>query len=562
MIYTSAPIRLNKSVDGQTPYVHFKYSDDGGLTFTPYEGETPGKYLGLCADYTEADPTDVGKYKWSLIQGADGTPGTPGKDGTSVTILGSYDSEDELNAAHPTGELGDSYIVNGDLYVWDGSSWKNAGTIQGPAGEDGVGVSSITAQFYLSTAKTAPIGGSWVETMPTWSTGKYLWTRSKITYTDGTIAYTSPICDSSWEAVDELDKKLDMEEVFNRLTNNGAIKGIYMKDGQLYINASYVLSGEMQADLIKSGIIKSTSGFTEFDLDWGKIKLTDIDGNWVQLIADNILSYSADGKHGYLLNYDDTSTHFALRHGDERIFSVDISAPSTLMFRAPDYDTPAVLADKALYWRKFGGLYVLASSGAFTVEDVGTNATYPEGAVEASLTEMLSDMVANESRQVWLMWEKLGDWTVSGTLFKSSANYATFSGSCSKYGHVTQLNKDYYNGSWTPFEWVNPPMELGAEYRTTERFDGKVVYAKAINFGALPNASSKNAVYSSASATAIDVRLVLSDGCVVTSGPNKDRNFSNEYQIWVDNTKYNVRVITDADFSSLTAIAIVKYVKD
>ena len=44
---------------------------------------------------------------------------------------------------------------------------------------------------------------------------------------------------------------------------------------------------------------------------------------------------------------------------------------------------------------------------------------------------------------------------------------------------------------WGEWEYVNPPMVEGVEYRTTERFNGKPVYAKFLNFGALPNATSK-----------------------------------------------------------------------
>lgn len=43
------------------------------------------------------------------------------------------------------------------------------------------------------------------------------------------------------------------------------------------------------------------------------------------------------------------------------------------------------------------------------------------------------------------------------------------------------------NGVWRPVEWINPPMELGVEYRTTERYLGKPVYAKVVNCGSLPN---------------------------------------------------------------------------
>lgn len=74
-----------------------------------------------------------------------GLNGTDGADGKSVTILGSYDTVDELQGAHPTGSEGDAYIVAGDLYVWDvdNSTWKNVGKIQGPQGKDGESAKAI-----------------------------------------------------------------------------------------------------------------------------------------------------------------------------------------------------------------------------------------------------------------------------------------------------------------------------------------------------------------------------------------------------------------------------------
>ena len=64
--------------------------------------------------------------------------GLNGADGTSVTILSSYDTLEDLQVAHPTGNEGDAYIIDGDLYVWnvDDSIWKNVGKIQGPQGEN------------------------------------------------------------------------------------------------------------------------------------------------------------------------------------------------------------------------------------------------------------------------------------------------------------------------------------------------------------------------------------------------------------------------------------------
>jgi hypothetical protein len=52
---------------------------------------------------------------------------------------------------------------------------------------------------------------------------------------------------------------LSHEQIFNLLTNDGALEGLYEANGQVYINASYIKSGELSADLIKTGVIKSAN---------------------------------------------------------------------------------------------------------------------------------------------------------------------------------------------------------------------------------------------------------------------------------------------------------------
>ena len=60
------------------------------------------------------------------------------------------------------------------------------------------------------------------------------------------------------------------------------------------------------------------------------------------------------------------------------------------------------------------------------------------------------------------------------------------------------------NGVWGPFEWVNPPMQLGVEYRTTERYLGKPVHIITFDFGALP-ASGYKILYAPAAANISDI---------------------------------------------------------
>ena len=59
-------------VDGKTYYLHIKYSDDGGETFTGNAGEDSGAYIGVLTDLNVDDSTNPKDYKWSLIKGADG----------------------------------------------------------------------------------------------------------------------------------------------------------------------------------------------------------------------------------------------------------------------------------------------------------------------------------------------------------------------------------------------------------------------------------------------------------------------------------------------------------
>jgi hypothetical protein len=85
--------------------------------------------------------------------------------------------------------------------------------------------------------------------------------------------------DEAAAGVDGLDEKLDHTEIFNRLTNNGELQGIYRgDDGEIYINATYIKSGEFVADLIKSGVIKSVAGTVSgvsIDLNSGIIFVVD-----------------------------------------------------------------------------------------------------------------------------------------------------------------------------------------------------------------------------------------------------------------------------------------------
>ena len=121
-------------------------------------------------------------------------------------------------------------------------------------------ISSVEEQYYLSTSNSTQSGGSWSTTQQAWSTGKYYWQRSKITWKDGSVTYTTPTLanalTSGNQSTDNLDTALNQQAIFNRLTNNGQTQGIYLSNGLLYINATYIQSGTLSANYIKGGTLE------------------------------------------------------------------------------------------------------------------------------------------------------------------------------------------------------------------------------------------------------------------------------------------------------------------
>lgn len=65
----------------------------------------------------------------------------------------------------------------------------------------GVSITAFSWEYYLSSSKTVLDGGSWSESPPTLGNNKYLWMRSKVTLSDSTIQYTTPICEGVWEEI-------------------------------------------------------------------------------------------------------------------------------------------------------------------------------------------------------------------------------------------------------------------------------------------------------------------------------------------------------------------------
>lgn len=121
--------------DGVSDYLHIKYSNDGGQTFSTPDGDWIGQYH----DSNPVDSPDPARYTWAKIKGNDGANGQTQK------------------------------------------------------------LVSLTNEYYLSTSDTAQTGGSWGTAYPDYEDGKFLWVRIKAVYKDpnGT-AYTTPELEKAW----------------------------------------------------------------------------------------------------------------------------------------------------------------------------------------------------------------------------------------------------------------------------------------------------------------------------------------------------------------------------
>lgn len=160
--------------------VQVQYALGDTLTTPPTAGwsETApewqaGKYMWQKTVTTYSDGATK-ESKATCIQGAKGetgASGTDGKDGTN-----GKDGKDGVDGKD--GEKGDT-------------------------GATGKGIKSIQDQYYLSTSNTTQTGGAWKNTQDAWGSGKYIWTRSHITWSDDTTTDTTPILAESLNTANE-----------------------------------------------------------------------------------------------------------------------------------------------------------------------------------------------------------------------------------------------------------------------------------------------------------------------------------------------------------------------
>lgn len=166
-----------------------------------------------------------------------------GKDGSNGVGVKSVDVWYYLSSS-PTALTGGSWSTNApqwsdDKYIWtktivtytDNSTLESKPACitgnQGTDGENGVGIDSIIEEYYQSTSAAELKDGQWQTTPPEWVSGKYIWTRSTIHYTDGTSVTTDPVNSTGADGKDGNGVKSITEEYYQSTSATTQVGGYW-----------------------------------------------------------------------------------------------------------------------------------------------------------------------------------------------------------------------------------------------------------------------------------------------------------------------------------------------
>lgn len=151
-------------------------------------------------------------------------------------------------AAEPTGATaGDLWIDTDDgnsLHRYNGTTWVNvdnadlAKALQDAADAQSTADSKIIT-FAQSTQPTATdIGDLWVDTGN--NNALYRWNGTTWTKVQDSAAAEANAKSYADGKVTALNNTLNAAEIFNRLTDNGTIQGLYKYNGAIYLNGEYL----------------------------------------------------------------------------------------------------------------------------------------------------------------------------------------------------------------------------------------------------------------------------------------------------------------------------------
>ncbi len=194
----------SKGEDGRTSYLHIAYANsaDGVIDFSTSESDDR-RYIGTYSDFIEDDSDDPSRYKWTMVKGDLGLSIIYTDVEYAKSDSNSVAPDDGWTTLAPTWEEG--------MYIWSRvkTTYSDTSSVTSNpvciTGSSGLGIKSIVEYYAISDSKTEPPLTGWETTPPAWVSGMYIWTKSIITYTDNSTHTVGIYCDSSWEAINDVE---------------------------------------------------------------------------------------------------------------------------------------------------------------------------------------------------------------------------------------------------------------------------------------------------------------------------------------------------------------------
>ena len=193
------------------------------------------------------------------------------------------------------------------------AKWVYVNNIKGGIGNTGKGISSIKNQYYLSTSNTEQVDGdSWTDTVPTYISGRYYWTRSYIVWSDNTNTTTNPVLDNALTSANSTAKQAkdiaDNTAQYFWVSSDATDSGVHITEVP---QADFIADRENGGGnlLARSNGIIVRDGLNElakFGSDG--IIIGDVDNLNIKITNDRMLMYSKSTPTIQLITGDDTKS--------------------------------------------------------------------------------------------------------------------------------------------------------------------------------------------------------------------------------------------------------------
>lgn len=321
--------------DGKDSYLHIAYAlsanGSSGFSTTYFAGAL---YIGTCTNDSATDPQTYTSYTWARLRGEDGEDGQSGTSisisSTSVTYAVTTTATQPTDnkftyTSIPTVAKG-SYLWTKTIVTYSDGSFTKTYTVsyKGIDGNDGtsITISSTSVTYAVTTANTQPSDSEFTATtVPTVPKGSYLWTKTVVTYSDGTVTKTYSV---SYKGTDGDKGDTGDDAEFYRLVPV-IEKAIVDKNGTLGVQFSYQIAHVSGSSV--TTVTATTSGY------------------WVRVKPNNTNTYYNLSTNTTTPNYTNTSfiTNYHKQTSKPTYFTVYLVSGSSAVVK--DQKTVSVIFD-------------------------------------------------------------------------------------------------------------------------------------------------------------------------------------------------------------------------